>query len=361
MAAGVVAEPNAMSEARAELLDGCKEERLSFVSVVIAARNEEKNLGRCLSAILAQDYPKDRLEVVIADGMSTDGSRAVIAKFEGQNVAVRVVDNPGLGRAHGLNAAIRASRGEIIVRVDARTVIQPDYVRQSVATLLETGADNVGAPMRPAPSESAVQEAVGVVMSHPFGVGNSQFRLGERRGYVDTVYLGCYRRELFDRLGFFDEEAPIIGEEIDLNQRIIQNGGKVYLEPRLRAYYYPRDSIGGLGKIYYRYGGARAGTVLKNGALTSWRQAVAPAFVATLLLTALGAPLSRLCEWSFLFLIGAYLAADLAISCHIAVKRRNPRLFAPLLVAFPTMHFSWAAGFFVRILIPHKSSGFWPN
>ena len=153
---------------------------MQLVSVVLAVRNEEGHIGRSLAQLLDQDYPRDRLEVIVADGRSTDRTRAIVESFLGRELEIRLVDNPGLGRAQGLNAAIRIAKGEVIVRMDARTVIGPDYVSRCVRTLLETGADNVGGVQQPL-ADTPVQEAIGLAMSHPFGVGNAMFRLGGQR------------------------------------------------------------------------------------------------------------------------------------------------------------------------------------
>jgi succinoglycan biosynthesis protein ExoA len=329
------------------------------VSVVVPARNEERNIGRCLAAILSQDYRKGKVEVIVADAMSTDRTREVIASAAVNGIPVRVIANPGLGRAQGLNAAIRASSGRVIVRVDARSLIGPDYISRCVRALLQTGADNVGAVMKPI-AGGPTQEAIGLALSTPFGVGNAQYRLGRKGGFVDQVYLGCFRREIFARVGCFDETANIISEDSDINQRIRAAGGKVYLDTGIVAFYSPRETLSELWKLYFRYGGARAGTFVKHRRLTSWRQAVPPLFVLTLAASLV------LGLWNRWFLAGLgglvalYLLADVAVSGCLAMGRGKPALLPRLVLAFPCMHFAWATGFWKRLLTPQRPGRYWP-
>ena len=206
-----------------------------------------------------------------------------------------------------------------------------------------------------------LQEAIGVAMSHPFGVGNSQFRLGKRSGFVDSVYLGCFRKEVFGRIGLFDERAAVISEDSDINERIRGAGGKVYLNKDIVACYYPRGSFVDFWRLYFRYGGARAGNVLKHKALTSWRQAIAPLYVFTL---AISAVLS-LVDSRFLYLLvaalSAYAAANVAVSTAIGIKCRKAWLVPLAACAFACMHFGWGLGFWKRLIVPEKAGRYWGN
>src|SRR2546428_3514787 len=249
-----------------------------LVSVIVVARNEEANIGACLEGILSQDYPHDRMEVIVLDGMSGDRTREVVAGFAHRGVPIRMVPNPARQRTHGLNLGIQAARGEVICRIDARTRISSTYVSSCLRAMRETGAEAVGAAMRPI-TETLTQEAIGIAMSHPFGVGGAAFRLGKKSGFVDTVYLGLYRRDVFDRVGLFDEAAPVISEDTDLHYRLRRAGGKIYLDARIPVYYKPRGTFPDLWRVYFRYCGARAGYALKHGRFTSWRGLVPPPFL----------------------------------------------------------------------------------
>ncbi|HYM69380.1 MAG TPA: glycosyltransferase family 2 protein [bacterium] len=327
-----------------------------FVSVVVPVRNDARHIEGCVRQLLEQTYPRDRLEILVVDGMSDDGTRQAVEGVQaaqhggsGQLApAIRVLDNPGRQRPSAMNVGIRAARGEVIARVDARTVLPRDYLERCVRALRESGADNVGGVQRALASGTA-QEAIGLAMSHPFGAGNAQFRLAKRSGYVDTVYLGCFKREVFDRVGMFDEESPLLSEDSDINQRIRESGGRVYLDAGTVVGYYPRERLGELWRLYFRYGGARAGNLLKHGNLTSWRQVVPAAFVATLVVLALLSVVSRWALAGLGAVLGLYLACDAAVAASVCLGSRKWALWPWLAAAFPCMHFAWAAGFFRRL------------
>ena len=332
---------------------------------MVPVRNEARYIEACLGRLLDQEYPRERLEILVVDGMSQDGTREIVERVRaagagGAASVIRLIDNPTGQRASALNAGIRASTGDVVVRVDARSVIQRTYVGQCVRTLLDTGADNVGGIQQPL-ADAPMQEAIGIAMAHPFGIGNAQFRLGRKSGFVDSVYLGSFRREIFDRVGLFDDVAPILSEDSDINQRIRERGGKVYLNIDIRVQYYPRETLRDLCKLYFRYGGARAGNLIKHGNLTSWRQAVPPLFLVALL--ALGGV--SLVHRAFLpglaVLLAGYGACDLGICGYLAWARRRSLLWPRLAAVFPCMHISWALGFFGRVCARPGAGRFWPD
>ena len=339
---------------------------LPSVSVVVPVWNEARYIEACILRLLRQTYPPERLEIVIVDGLSEDGTRDIVGRYitaeAGPPIAGRtpvyLVDAPGRQRPAAVNAGIRRARGGVIARVDARTLVPPDYVERCVRSLLATGADNVGGVQAPVAREP-VQDAIGLAMSHPFGVGNAQFRIGKKSGFVDTVYLGCFRRQVFDRVGLFDEESALLSEDSDINQRIRQSGGGVYLDAGIIVNYYPRESLAGLWRLYFRYGGARAGNLLKHGNLTSWRQVVPAAFLLTLGSLAALSLFSRAALLAFCALLGLYVVSDLAVSAVIAGRTCKPGLWPFLCAAFPCMHFGWALGFFKRLAERRRSASSW--
>ena len=319
------------------------------VSLIVPVRNEERYVERCLARLLSQDYPADLLEILVVDSRSEDRTREIVRGVQGGRApmppVIRLIDDPGRERTTALNAGIRSAAGDVIMRVDARSIVPPDYVRRCVETLESTGADNVGGIQHPI-ADAPMQEAIGLAMSHPFGVGDAQFRVGKKSGFVDTVYLGAFRREVFSRVGLFDDEVPVLSEDSDINQRIRDHGGTVYLNTEIRAGYYPRDTLRDLIALYFRYGVARAGNVLKHRRLTSWRQAVPPLFVVAL--AALGALtlVYQAAGWAFVVLLGSYVLADAGVSAALSARRGRWRLGPRLLAVFPCMHFAWALGFF---------------
>jgi len=339
--AGPLGRPQEAAEARVA-------ESHPFVTVIIPARNEAPRIGECLQALNRGTYPKDRLEILVLDGESDDGTPGVVMDFAAAGLPVRVVNNPRRSRCAALNLGISMARGEVIMRIDARNYVPPDYISRCVRTLLSTDAWNVGGVLR-ALYKNVTQQAIGLAMSHPFGVGNAQFRLGRRAGDVDTIYLGCFRREVFSRVGLFDDDAPVLSEDTDMNQRIHDSGGKLYLNPEIDVFYYPRETMQDLAKLYFRYGGARAGNLLKHGKLTSVRQLVPLAFVTGTLAAGMLAPLSAWFLAMFAASTGLYLAVNAAVSVYFGIRHKGLSLIPRLLVAFPCMHFCWTFGFFRRI------------
>jgi glycosyltransferase involved in cell wall biosynthesis len=343
-----------------------------FVSIIIPVRNEEKYIRECLESIEAQTYPKEKMEILVVDGMSGDRTREIVEKFkiDNQKLKIQLLDNQKGHRANGLNIGIKAAKGDIVIRIDARTRISEDYVEKCVKTLLEKEADNVGGVQVPfiTANTGLIQKAIGLAATHIFGAGDAPFRLGKKSGEVESVYLGCFRKSIFDRIGLFDEEAPIISEDSDINYRIRKAGGKVYLNKDIKAYYIPRDNLKDLWRLYFRYGGARAGFFLKHRALR-WRQ-LAPiffvlSFVALPFLLTINSIIYSISIINYIILfllailVGLYLVADIFASAFITRQEKNVRLFLPLMIVFSCMHFAWALGFMWRMFQRPKPGKYW--
>lgn len=303
------------------------------VSVIIPARNEEKFLARCLDSVYAQTVPP--LEVILADGMSEDQTREIAGEYAEKYGNLIVLDNPEKIAPTALNRAIRLSKGEAIARVDAHCLLEPDYLEECLSALERSGADNVGGPMR-AEGIGTIPEAIALATSSPFGVGNALFHYATDERWVDTVYLGCYRREVFEKIGCFDEEL-VRNQDDELNFRLTQSGGKILLSPRIRSTYYNRASLRKLFSQYFQYGFWKVRVIQKHGRPASWRHLVPGAFVLALLASLLALP------WSFLpfaFLWGAYLPAASFFAARLSWKK------LPLLVLiFFILHVSYGAGF----------------
>jgi succinoglycan biosynthesis protein ExoA len=224
------------------------------VSVVIPTRNEEHTIASCLGAVLAQDYPAGRMEVLVVDGRSTDRTRAIVAQLAATDPHARVqlLDNPHRIASTALNSGIRAARGKIIARVDGHTILAPDYLRCCVETLVATGADNVGGLMRPQ-GHGYAGTCIALATRSRLGIGNSRFHYDERGGEAETVYLGCFRRSIFERVGLFDE-GLLRNQDDELNDRIVAAGGRIWLSPHIRSTYLGRGSFRALWRQYYQYG-----------------------------------------------------------------------------------------------------------
>jgi glycosyltransferase involved in cell wall biosynthesis len=315
-----------------------------LVSVVVPCRNEARYIASCLDSILANDWPHDQLEVLVVDGMSDDGTRDVVATYAERNGVVRLLDNPRRITPSALNVGILASRGSVIVRMDAHNEYPPYYISRLVGWLERTGADNVGGLWETRPANDAPRSrAIARALSHPFGVGNAHFRLGvSEPRWADTVPFGCYRREVFGRIGLFDEDL-VRNQDDELNARLLRAGGRILLVPDVVSRYHARDSLAKLWRMYWQYGYFKPLVNRKVGAVPSLRQLVPSAFVVALvgaLLFALLVPGGWMLPAG---LIGLYLAADLVASMH-AGRREGFSVALRLPLVFPVLHFSYGMG-----------------
>jgi cellulose synthase/poly-beta-1,6-N-acetylglucosamine synthase-like glycosyltransferase len=323
---------------------------LPFVSVVVPCRNERRYIGPCLDALLAMDYPHDRLEILVADGMSEDGTRDVLAAYAARNPIVRVLDNPGRVTPNALNIGVVGSRGDIVMPIGAHNSSPPHYISRLVQALEESGADNVGGILITEPGgPGVVARAIALAMSHPMGVGNAHFRIGatERR-WVDTVPFGCYRREVFDRIGLFDEDL-IRNQDDELNARLSRAGGRMLLVPDVVSRYHARDTLGKLWRMYYQYGYFKPLAARKVGGVVTWRQLVPPTFVLALVISAIAAIAAPKTAPALALIVVIYLAAVAAIALPVAV-RHGPRVALAFCAAIPVLHLSYGIGYLGGVL-----------
>lgn len=320
-----------------------------FVTVVMPIRNEADFIERSLSAILTQDYPHSRMEVLIADGMSTDSTRAVIQDLAARHpeLSLEIIDNPGQIVPTGFNLALKQKKGEIVVRVDGHTIISPDYVRECVSALERTGADNAGGRMN-AFSQTTFGKAVALATSTPFGVGGARFHYSEDEEWVDTVYLGAWRGRVFDQIGGFDEEF-VRNQDDEFNYRLRANGGRILLSPRIRSEYYPRSSPTALWRQYYQYGLYKVRVMQKHTLQMQPRHFAPVLLVAGLVVTALLALLVPSTWVLFAGLAGIYAMANLVASAITAVRNEPSDIFILPLV-FAILHFSYGTGFAVGLV-----------
>jgi GT2 family glycosyltransferase len=290
------------------------------------------------------DYPPERVQVLVVDGRSDDGTRELLQKYAEEWPRVRWLDNPGRTAPAALNIGIQHAEGEVIMRMDAHCHYPRNYISVLVGWLERSGADNVGGAWRTLPgADTPVACAIAAALSHPFGVGNAHFRLGiTAPKWVDTVPFGCYRRSVFARVGMFDEEL-IRNQDDEFNQRLLRSGGRILLVPDATIDYFARDSIGKLARMYYQYGYFKPLAAKKVGHVGTLRQAVPAAFASCLILVLLLSLWKS--EWGLAFvgLASVYLAG--AVLSSITTIKANGLGVAMLTAAvFPIIHFSYAAG-----------------
>lgn len=252
------------------------------VSVIVPIRNEEKYIGKCLESLLSQSYPAELYEVIVADGRSSDRSLEIVKRIACDHPNLRLVDNPGATAPAGMNIGIRGAKGDIIIRADGHNFYPNNYVKNCVKYLNETGADNVGGPWHTVPAENTFgARLVAAVLTSPFGVGNSQFRISAKEGFVETVPFGAFRRELFDRVGMYNEKL-VRNQDNDLNARIRAKGGKIFQTPALTTEYHPVAKFPDLLRLTFRQSQWHVFSVRENAGSMSIRHFVPALFLATI-------------------------------------------------------------------------------
>jgi succinoglycan biosynthesis protein ExoA len=322
------------------------------VSVIVPCFNERHTIGYLLRAIYGQTFPRPDLEVIIADGLSTDGTREAIQGFisDHPGLSVRLIDNPERIIPVALNKAIEAAKGEVIVRLDAHSIPNQDYIERCLVVLESTGSANVGGLWDIRPSEEGwLARSIAVAAAHPLGAGDARYRTGGEAGEVDTIPFGAFTREWVDRVGSFDATL-ITNEDYEFNVRLRQAGGVIWFDPTIQSTYFARRDLVSLANQYARYGYWKARMLRRYPESLRWRQALPPLFVLSLIVLGFAAP--------FCFSARLLMAVQLALYTFLvflvgAVRSLQKRDWG-ILVGFPlaiwTMHFAWGGGFLWSML-----------
>ncbi|MFN8092480.1 MAG: glycosyltransferase family 2 protein [Vicinamibacteria bacterium] len=314
-----------------------------LVTIAMPCLDEAGHIEACLRSVQAQTYPRDRVEILVADGGSTDGTREILARLAAEDPRIRVVDNPDRYQAPGLNRLLERAKGEVFVRMDVHCEYAPDYVAKCVEVLERTGADNVGGAQR-CRGRTEFEKAVCAALSSPLGMGGAAYRSPDNEGFVDTVFLGAFRQEALVRLGGWDPRA-ITNEDAELNQRLVESGGRIYLSREIVVHYTPRGSFPALARQYFRYGQGRARTLRKHGRFLTLRPALPFLALCTALL------LVALLPWTNAALYAAALAAASVLGESIRVGwKGGVRRVALVAAAFPTIVLAHGTGFGAGLL-----------
>lgn len=313
-----------------------------FVTVIIPCRNERNFVGDALDSVLANDWPADRMEVLVVDGMSDDGTRDVVRGYADRDPRVVLLDNPGLFAGDAMNVGINAAKGNVVARLDAHGTVPPDYLREAAAILAERpDVWAVGGPMTRVGND-ADSRFVAAITSSNFSTGNAARRGGDYEGAIDAVAFPVWRRDVFARVGRFDE-AFVRNQDDDFDMRLRLAGGVVFQTPRLRVQYFVRGTPGRLFGQYFQYGAWKVLLLKKHGRLPGWTPLAPPAFFATL---ALGIAGGFVTPWAWLaagVLALSYCGADFVASAGVATKTNFSNLFRAL-TSFPRLHLAYAAG-----------------
>jgi succinoglycan biosynthesis protein ExoA len=318
-----------------------------LVSIVLPCRNEQGYIQACLQSALNQEAIEGGFEIVVADGMSTDGTREYLNQMAKQHRQIRILDNPGRIVSTGLNAGIRAARGQIIVRMDGHTIYAPDYIRQCLAVMNETGADNVGGPMQTT-AETFMERAIRAVFHSALAVGGARSHQADYEGYVDTVIYGCWKRSVFECVGYFDEEL-VRNQDDEFNLRLTRAGRKIYQSPRIRSWYHVRGSIPALFRQYMQYGYWKTLVIRKHQMPASFRHLVPGSFAAGLCLLTGSGLFWPPALWGAISLGLLYCAAALIVSLFIAA--RTQWMLLPVLpIIMGCFHLGYGYGFLRGVL-----------
>ncbi len=327
------------------------------VSVIVPCYNEQATIHLLLDALRRQTFPLQELEVIIADGMSTDQTRSRIAEYQATNSAlcVRVVDNPLRVIPSALNRAIEAAQGEIILRLDGHSTPAPDYVERCVQALQEGRGDNVGGVWEIQPSGKGwAAQGIALAAAHPLGVGDARYRVGGQAQEVETVPFGCYRRARALEIGKYDETL-LTNEDYEFNTRLRQAGGKIWMDPLIRSTYFARPTLAALARQYGRYGYWKAQMLRRYPHTLRWRQALPPVFVASLLVLGIAAiwlPLARLLLATELLLYGLIM---LSVGLQAALRRHRLTLLISVPLAIACMHIAWGGSLLWGLIHPPAS------
>ena len=328
------------------------------VSVIIPCRNEAEHIETCIYSILAQDEPDGGFEVIVADGMSDDGTQEIIRHLAIKDSRLHFVNNPLRITPSAMNIGIKVSKGQYIAIMGAHNLYAPDYIIRAVEVLKETSADNVGGAMY-CEADGYIQQAIAVVFHSPLSVGGASWHNPDYEGPADTVFGGVYRREIFDRIGYFDEEL-VRNQDDEFNLRLIRAGGKIWQSPKIKSWYKPRDSLSALFKQYRQYGYWKVRVIQKHKLPASIRHVIPGAFVLYLLLSLVIMPLLYIFNVAvdnqtmlmfqdvtaiiFILTVGLYVSLVLFASIWTAIMS-SWKYFPILPFVFACYHFGYGIGF----------------
>jgi succinoglycan biosynthesis protein ExoA len=321
---------------------------LPFVSVIMPVYNEKAFIDRSLRAILAQSYPKELMEIVIADGMSTDDTRSMIRSISaGTEIPVHVVDNPKQIAPTGLNCALKIAKGDVVIRVDGHCEIDREYVANCVAILQTGTADGVGGPIE-TEGETPVARVIALAMSSPFGVGGSAFRtVKDREMYTDTVAFPGYTRQIIEKAGSFNEEL-VRNQDDEYNFRIRKSGGRILLSPTIRSRYYSRGTFRSLWRQYFQYGFWKVRVMQLHAGQMSLRQFVPFVFVVSILFLSFLSLMSPVGLYALALLVTSYLITNLIAS--VVTCKTSLFQIPGVALSFAILHISYGCGFLIGLV-----------
>jgi glycosyltransferase involved in cell wall biosynthesis len=325
---------------------------MHLVSVIVPCYNEQATIGLLLDALYNQTYPRQDMEVIIADGLSTDGTRQEIEAYQlaHPQLKIVIVDNQQRIIPAGLNQAIRASSGEFIVRLDAHSVPNPDYIERCVTALQANLGENVGGVWEIKPAgEGWMAKAIAEAASHPLGVGDAYYRYTGSAKSVDTVPFGAFRRSLIDQIGLFDETL-LTNEDYEFNVRVRQANKQIWLDPAIRSIYFARPTWGALLRQYWRYGYWKGRMLRRYPHTIRWRQALPPLFVISLISLFLAGFWAPIAHIVLLIELCVYFGVLFIVAATLAIKNSDLTLMIGIPLAIGSMHIAWGAALLLSLI-----------
>jgi len=318
---------------------------MSFVSIIIPARNEEAFIAKCLDSVLVNDYPKDKMEIFVVDGMSTDATREIVSKYSSKHSFVKLLKNEKKTTPHAMNMGIKAAKGELIMKMDAHTVYEKDYISKCVQYSKKYDADNVGGVLvSRSGADTFMAKAIAIGLMQKFGSGNSYFRVGSKEPReVDTVAFGCFKREVFEKIGMYNEKLAR-SQDMELNQRLRKAGGKVILAPDIVGYYYAKPTFASFFKHNVLDGIWTTYPLAFGVKIFSLRHLIPLVFVSALIVLGIGAFFVQILFFGFLAVVVAYLIASLVVSILVASHEKDIRYTYILPIVFAARHFGYGLG-----------------
>lgn len=320
---------------------------MKTVSVVIPCRNEKSYIAKCLDSFVNQTYNKDLYEILVCDGFSEDGTRDIIMEYVKKYPFIKLLDNHGRTAPKAMNLGIKNSSADVLIIFSAHAYAKEDFIEQNVKLLENKEVGCVGGPIETI-NEDKKGKAISLAMSSPFGVGNALFRYSNEERYVDTVPFAAYRREVLDKIGYFDEEL-VRNQDDEINLRVAKAGYKILLSPKIKSWYYARSSYKKLWKQYFQYGFWKVRVMQKHGKPASIRHLVPLLFVLTnifgLILGLFFKPIFYL--WFLQFIL--YLLCDIIFSVKVA--KGDLSVIFYVMPAFPILHLSYGLGFLEGLFV----------
>lgn len=322
------------------------------VSVIIPCRNEEEYIGLVLQALFEQTYPIEDMEILIADGMSENKTREVITEFNKSHpdLKVRILDNQAQIIPAALNICLNEAKGEYIVRMDAHSIPNREYVEISVNDLEAGKGSNVGGVWDiKSRGEDWFGRGIAAAMKNPFGIGDAKYRYTKEASYVETVPFGAFKHTLIEEIGFFDETL-LTNEDYEFNHRIRKNGGKIWLNPEIKSEYYARPDLQSVWKQFWRYGYWKVRMLSRYPESLRLRQAVPPLFVFSLISLIAGSLIWSPVRWILLLEVVLYWLILVFAGTKSAINEKSALHLISVPVTIISIHISWGSAFLFSLI-----------